>query len=188
TLAIDDPAEHVSNGSESTSVGFTVAGLDDGGTGTVTFSDGVNHVDVAVTGAGTYSADLSSLTDGQITSSLSFTDAEGNSAAAAGNAVALDTDRAELTTRAIDDTADHVINVAEATTVSYTVDGLESGDTATVTFSDGTPAHDIVVTGLANGTYTVDLSTLTDGTITSSLTSTDTVGNTLTASGNAVAL
>src|SRR5205085_6214307 len=129
TLAIDDPAEHVSNGSESTSVGFTVAGLDDGGTGTVTFSDGVNHVDVAVTGAGTYSADLSSLTDGQITSSLSFTDAEGNSAAAAGNAVALDTDKIEVATLAIDDTADHVINGAESTSVGFTVAGLDDGGT-----------------------------------------------------------
>ena len=80
----------------------------------MTFTDGANHdVVVAVTGNGTYSANLHSLTDGSITSSLSFTDGEGNPASATGNAVALDTDKTEVATLTVDATADNVINNSE---------------------------------------------------------------------------
>jgi T5SS/PEP-CTERM-associated repeat protein len=60
---------------------FTIAGLEPNDTGTVTFTDGSNKVTVAVSGAQTsYTANLSTLTDGTITSSLAVnTDAAGNS-------------------------------------------------------------------------------------------------------------
>ena len=88
TLVVDDTANHNINATESTAVSFTVGGLDDAGTGTVTFTDAAsNTVTVTVNGSGTYSADLHTLTDGQITSSLSFTDTAGNPASATGNAV-----------------------------------------------------------------------------------------------------
>src|SRR5207248_406532 len=95
TLTVDATDDNVINNTESTTVSFTVGGLDDAGTGTVDFTDGTNHVLVNVTGNGTYSANLHSLADGPITSSLAFTDAEGNTAAATGNSVALDTDKTE---------------------------------------------------------------------------------------------
>src|SRR4029077_4572128 len=108
TLAVDDTSDHVINGTESHTVAFTVGGLDDAGSGSVTFTDAANQtVVVSVSGDGSYSADLSSLPDGQITSSLSFTDAVGNSAGASGNAVSLDTDKTEVATLAVDDTSDH---------------------------------------------------------------------------------
>src|SRR6185437_7165503 len=186
TLVVADTADNVINGTESTNVSFTVGGLDDAGTGTVTFSDGTNHVDVAVTGNGPYSVDLSSLSDGTITSSLTFTDAVGNPASATGNSVALDTDAGETATLVVADTADNVINGTESTNVSFTVGGLDDAGTGTVTFSDGTNHVDVAVTG--NGPYSVDLSSLSDGTITSSLTFTDAVGNPASATGNSVAL
>ena len=65
-----------------------------------------------MTGNGTYSANLHSLKDGSITSALAFTDTEGNTAAATGNAVTLDTDKTEVATLVVADTADHVINDA----------------------------------------------------------------------------
>ena len=88
-----------------------------------------------VSGNGTHTADLSSLNDGPITSALSFTDTEGNSASATGNSVALDTDKTEVATLAVNDTADHVINATEATAVSFTVGGLDDAGTGTVTFT-----------------------------------------------------
>ena len=122
---------------KSTAVSFTVAGLDKPGTGTVTFSDGVNpDVVVSVTGNGTYTVNLHSLKDGSITSALSFTDTEGNLANAPGNSVTLDTDKTEVATLSVNDTADHVINNAKSTTVSFTVGGLDDTGTGTVTFSD----------------------------------------------------
>src|SRR5260370_1216624 len=151
--------------------------MESGDTATVTFSDGTNKVVVSGLANGTTTVDLSSLSDGTITSSLTSTNTAGNTLSATGNSVALDTDKAVTPTLVVNDTADHVINASEAKAVSYTIAGLESGDTATVTFSDGT--NKVVVSGLANGTTTVDLSSLSDGTITSSLTSTDTAGNTL---------
>src|SRR4029077_17824804 len=147
TLTVADTADHVINGAESTTVSFTVGGLDDGGTGTVTFSDGSSSVTAAVTGDGTYSVNLHSLTDGPISSALAFTDAAGNPAVATGNTVALDTDKTEVATLTVADTADHVINGAESTTVSFTVGGLDDGGTGTVTFSDGSSSVTAAVTG-----------------------------------------
>ena len=60
---------------------FTVSGLDSDDTGIVTFTDGQNQVTMNVTGSQTtYAANLSSLTDGPISSVLSVnTDPAGNS-------------------------------------------------------------------------------------------------------------
>jgi hypothetical protein len=62
-------------------VNFAIGGLDARDTGTVTFSDGTDHVTVNVDGTHTnYTANLTSLADGTITSSLALaTDAAGNS-------------------------------------------------------------------------------------------------------------
>jgi hypothetical protein len=152
----------------------------------VTFSDGSHTKVAAVTGNGTFSADLSSLSDGVITSSLQVTDPSGNSHSATGNAVALDADSTVQPVLAVNDTADHVINAAEAKTVAFTISGLEGDETGTVTFSDG--SHTKVATVTGNGTFTVDLSSLSDGTITSSLQAADPNGNSHSATGNAVAL
>src|SRR5262249_57993770 len=60
------------------------------------------------------------------------TDAVGNPATTTGNAVALDTDKTETATLVVADTADHVINAAESTAVSFTVGGLDEAGTGTV--------------------------------------------------------
>ena len=114
---------------------------------------------VAVTGNGTYSANLHSLDRRRITSSLSFTDGEGNPATATGNAVALDTDKTEVATLTVDDTADNVINDSESTTVSFTVGGLDDTGTGTVTFTDGAN-HTVIVAVTGNGTYSANLHSL----------------------------
>src|SRR5207302_5712719 len=123
-------------------------------THTIHVIDGKNHVHPTVSGNGTYSVNLHSLTDGLISSSLSFTDGEGNSASATGNTVALDTDKTEVATLTVDATTDSVINNTESTNVSFTVGGLDDTGTGTVTFSDGTNHVDVAVSG--NGTYSVN--------------------------------
>src|SRR5437879_4550513 len=133
-----------------------------------------------------HTANLHSLNDGPITSALAFTDAEGNTASATGNTVALDTDKTETATLTVADTLDHVINNSESTAVSFTVAGLDDGGTGTVTFSDGVNP-DVVVTVTGNGTHTANLHSLNDGPITSALAFTDAEGNTASATGNTVA-
>ena len=188
TLSVDDTADHIINNTESTAVSFTVGGLDEAGTGTVTFSDGVNpNVVVSVTGNGTYTANLHSLKDGSITSALAFTDPENNPAAATGNTVTLDTDKAQVATLVVADTADHIINNTESTAVSFTVGGLDEAGTGTVTFSDGVNPN-VVVSVTGNGTYTANLHSLKDGSITSALAFTDPENNTAAATGNTVTL
>ena len=186
TLVVADTADHVINNTKSTTVSFTVGGLDNTGTGTVTFSDGTHSVTVSITGNGTYSANLHSLDDASITSTLSFTDTFGNLIGTAGKAVTLDTDKTEVATLVVADTADRVINNTKSTTVSFTVGGLDNTGTGTVTFSDGT--HSVTVSITGNGTYSANLHSLTAASITSTLSFTDTFGNLIGTAGNAVVL
>jgi hypothetical protein len=84
------------------------------------------------------------------------------------------------------------IGATNAGSVPFTIAGLDPEDTGSVTFSDGTAAHDVVV-NIVNGAPTatsVSLSGMNDGTIKSSLAvNTDPAGNKFTAvSGNPVTL
>ena len=79
--------------------------------------------------------------------------------------------------------------------VAFSVSGLATDDSGTLTFSDGTNSvtvtitDGVVVAGDHNTTTTVDLSSLSDDTsITSSLSLSDPAGNSFSASGNAVTL
>src|SRR5689334_23157347 len=69
----------------------------------------------------------------------------------------------------VDDTADHIINAAEAAAVSFTVSGLEAGAAGTVIFSDASD-HTVEVAVGGNGTFSANLCGLTDGRVTSLLT------------------
>jgi T5SS/PEP-CTERM-associated repeat protein len=82
-----------------------------------------------------------------------------------------------------------LINAAAATAVQFSVAGLESADTGLVTFSDGSHQVKVIVRGTATN-YVANLSTLTDGAITSQLqVNPDAAGNVFTpVSGNAVTL
>src|SRR5207245_11588731 len=107
-LTFPSTLAHLINPSASTTRRSSDLGLDDGGTGTVTFSDGVNpDVVVTVTGNGTHTANLHSLNDGPITSALAFTDAEGNAATATRKTATHDTDKTETATLTVADTLDH---------------------------------------------------------------------------------
>ena len=129
SLAVTAPT----NGAGASAVSFSVTGLDDTGTGTVTFRDANNKtVIVNVTGSGTAVANLSGLADGPISSALSFTDASGNQASATGNAVSIDPDFGQTAGLAV--TAP--TNGPGASAVSFSVTGLDDTGSGTVTFRD----------------------------------------------------
>lgn len=83
------------------------------------------------------------------------------------------------------DDGDGYISNSEKAAVSYTLSGVDSDATAEVTFSDGVNP-DVVVSGLSNGTTTVDLSSLDDGVITATIQVTDgsTAANTAAGTGD----
>src|SRR5207248_903738 len=138
TLVVDATADSVINASESTHVSFTVGGIDDAGTGTVTFTDGTNHVDGTDVGTAANIPNLSSRTAGPISPSPPSSDASSHPPSAALPTFALDTDAGETATLVVDATADSVINASESTHVSFTVGGIDDAGTGTVTFTDGT--------------------------------------------------
>src|SRR5262245_7005428 len=136
TLVIQDTADHVINAAEATSVGFTVAGLNSNDTATVTFIDDLNHqVGMNITGDGSYSANLSGLDDGTITSAL-VASGPGNTTSVAGSTITLDTDR-NLTPTI-------TVNAANPTGVTFTVGGLEGDEHGNVTFTDTNGVQDVV--------------------------------------------
>ena len=121
SLSVADTSDHIINATESASVAFTVSGLSAATTGAVTFTDSGNHqVVIDVQGNGAYSADLSTLTDGTITSSLSAAGPSGNPVLATGNAVTLDTDRGLTPTVSV--------NAVDPAHVTFTISGLEGDD------------------------------------------------------------
>jgi ABC-type iron transport system FetAB ATPase subunit len=168
-------------------VAFTVAGLDPEDTGTVTFTDANGKtVSVNVNGGQTsYTADLSSLIDGAITSSFSpNTDSTGNSfTAVPGNTVTLDQDTGEQAALKLTVNSNSATPIGKSGggTVAFTVAGLDPEDTGTVTFTDiNGKTVNVSVSGGQTG-YTANLSSLADGTITSSLSvNTDPAGNSFT--------
>ena len=170
-LRIDDTTDHVINATESNAVTFEVSGLTSGATGTVTFTDSANHEVVVNVGAnGSYSADLSTLADGTIGSSLAATSPSGGTGSATGNAITLDTDR-DLTPTFTYDSTDpsHVV---------FTIAGLEGDEHGAVTFTDVNGQQDVVNIN-SNGTYSTNLSNLAAGTITYLVEATDPAGNTI---------
>ena len=164
SLLVDDI-----NATELPAVGFTVSELEAGAIGMVTFSDASNNQVVAdVGGNGIFSAKLSGLTDGTITYPLSATVSNGSGTTATGNSVSLDIDSSLNPALSV--------NAANPADVTFTVSGLESDYSGTVTFTDSTGKSDVVpISG--NGTYSANLSNLANGTLTYLMTVSDPAGN-----------
>jgi hypothetical protein len=164
------------NAATAPAVPFTISGLDSEDTGTVSFTD-INGktVQIAIKGSQTsYTANLGSLADGPITSSLLVdTDPTGNTfQAVPGDIVALDTDKGLSPAVSF---IGPVIHAATDTAWPITISGLDD-ETGTLTFADSL-GNSVVVTVTGNGSYLVNFSSLRDGPITSTLSVSDPVGN-----------
>jgi hypothetical protein len=176
-------------------VPFTAVGFESDDNGSVSFSDGSHApVVVAITNGvlAATTANLAGLNDGPITGTLHLSnDAAGNSFTDVTTGATLDTDRAFTPVLKVDGgTANVLVDAKTAKVTPVTVTGMESGDTGgTVTFTDAA-GHTKTLTGVSASqtSYTVDLSSLTDGAITSSLLVTDSSGNRTTGTGNPVTL
>ena len=64
---------------------------------------------------------------------------------------------------------DGYINNTEKSAVGYTIAGLDADATATVTFTSSGGGAPVLVSGLVNGTTSVNLLGLSDGTITATI-------------------
>jgi hypothetical protein len=173
------------NNTEKTAVSYTVAGLDADATAVVTVSDGTHTSTHTYVANGAYAFDLTGFNNGAINSSMVITDIAGNTKTVTGQSTTLDTtaDAGAKATIVLND-GDGYLNKTESGAASYTISGVDSDATATVRFSDGNAAHDVVVSGLGNGTATVNLTGLTDGPVTASVSVSDTAGNLATGTGD----
>src|SRR5262249_42167826 len=135
------------------------------------------------------------LADGSYTVTADVSNAAGIAAPQASQPITVDQDVDEHPSVLVNVGSKTPIGAAGAGQVAFTISGLEADDSGTLTFSD--QAGHVVVVTIANGQAvdsqghpisTVNLSSLSDGTITSSLAVSDTAGNQFSASGNAVPL
>ncbi len=177
------------NATNASTVSFTFASAEVGTNYNYTFTSSAGGT--PVTGTGTIltatdqitGIDLSGLSDGTITLSATLTDTGGNTGVAA-------TDTATKDTEAPGDGGtpysvvinQDPINNDNQTGVSFTFAGAEVGATYNYTFSSSGGAGTVTGTGIVSSAGEIisgiDLSGLADGTITLSVTLTDTSGNT----------
>lgn len=170
------------NSSGATAGGFTFSAAEVGATYNYTFSDGASHT---VTGSGTVSSatqtvgsiNLSSLDDGAVSLSVTLTDTAGNTGTAATASSSKDVSAPAGYSVSF---VPSYINAGNVSAGSFIFAAAEVGTTYSYTISD-TASHSVTATGtIATATDTIsaiDLSTLTDGTLTLSVTLTDSLSN-----------
>ncbi|KQP07727.1 hypothetical protein ASF28_11410 [Methylobacterium sp. Leaf99] len=172
TLTVAATADGIIRASEAVAVTFTVAGLDAGTSGIVTFTDGAGALDVPVTADGAYVVDLSAL-NGTVTSTLALSDAAGNTAAIVGNPVPVFTARPGAPTIGgiSDDTGIRGDGITSDQTPTVT-GTAELGSLVHVTYTGATGPQVLDVPVGLDGRWTAQLPTLTDGAYTLTATAT----------------
>ena len=175
---------------EQTAVELIVSGLDGDATATVTVSDGTTDLVQAISADGTVTFDLSVLADGEITTLITATDAQGASLTLPGPSLSLSSlppppsaDEDGNMALAAPDTT---IEPGEETAVQIVLTGLDADATAVVSLSDGVTTLTQPLS--ADGTAIFDVSGLSDGTLTTSVTATDVNGHSSTVNGPALTL
>ncbi|HGY91664.1 MAG TPA: hypothetical protein ENK43_10890, partial [Planctomycetes bacterium] len=176
------------------------AGSDASDTFVITVSDGTSSVSSAsanvTPGATTMtSLDLSSLAEGALTVNVATTDANGNPSTFAGTAATKDTTAPMNPTSAnVAAGANNVINIVNTFNVTTSqIDvawpaGSDASDTFTITVGDGSATVTSIVANVTPGATTMtslDLSSLADGALTVSVSTTDANGNPATFAGTA---
>ncbi len=195
SIAFDDGGDEQLSASEATNV--TLSGVVEAGAtvDSITISDGVTTITVPSSAISMDSngnvtvvgQDLSGLADGELTVTMTVTDAAGNTGTVT-DTTTLDTAAPSTgdgaNSIAFDDGGDEQLSASEATNV--TLSGVvEAGATVdSITISDGVTTITVpssAITLDSNGNLTVvgqDLSGLADGELTVTMTVTDTAGNT----------
>ncbi|AWN43005.1 Ig-like domain-containing protein [Methylobacterium durans] len=167
----------------------SVTGLGTPGTTVViryTDATGPHDLTGAVASDGSWRIDLPTLADGSYDVVATGRDASGNvSAPSQPLRVVVDTvaDAGAPVALSVEPPPGGTASAAEAANTAFTVSGLDPDATASVTFTDGT--NSVTVQAGADGRYNADLSGL-NGTVTSSLVSTDAAGNTANTGGPSI--
>jgi uncharacterized repeat protein (TIGR03803 family) len=160
-------------------VAFTVAGMETGDTGVVTFTDAANHTVTVNVAAGQthYTADFSTLTDGVVSASLQVaTNSVGDSfTPVAGNVVTLDT-VAPVQPGAPTDAAviDGYVNAAN-NTVGQTIGGTAEAGASVAIFDNGTQVATVLADN--SGAWSYQVGALANGAHSYAVTATDAAGN-----------
>ncbi|AZZ92667.1 tandem-95 repeat protein [Hahella sp. KA22] len=192
SVSFDDS---VINASEAASQSFTFASAEVGASYSYSISSAGGGT--PVTGSGSISSasqqisgiNLSGLSDGTLTLSVTLTDAAGNAATAVTNTASLDQTAPSGQSVSFDDS---VINASEASSQSITFASAEVGASFSYSVSSsggGTPVTGSgTVTSAGQQVSSLNLSGLNDGTLTLSVTLTDTAGNAASAVTNTATL
>ena len=189
-VSIDLLGEFIINGLNVNIIEFIGTGLEPGTTLNYSFTSDGGGTPVSGTETVTSASqqfdnggagyDLSGLSDGTVTLTISLTDGVGNTGPNATDSETKDAGPPTGYSVAWDDA---LISVTEATSTSFTLSSAEIGTTANYSISSSGDGNTATVTGSASITtstqsISVDVSSLTDGTLTVQVSLTDTGGNT----------
>lgn len=175
---------------EQTAVDLVVTGLDGDATAVLTVSDGTTDLTQAISADGTYTFDLSSLNDGELTTSITATDSQGATITLPGPDLSLSSmppppsaDEDGNMALAVPDV---LIEPGEETAVQVVLSGLDADATAVVSLSDGVTTLTAALS--VDGTAIFDVSALNDGPLTTSVIATDVNGHTTVVNGPGLTL
>ncbi|KAB1069599.1 Ig-like domain-containing protein, partial [Methylobacterium planeticum] len=177
TLVVDGTADGLINAAEATAVAYTVAGLDAGTSGTITFRDGIRATEVAVSQNGTFAVDLSGFS-GPVSANLALRDVAGNAATLAGNTVSLATGApgAPVITGLADDTG--TLGDTLTADTNPTLSGLaDPGSAIRLDFTTAAGPQFVETVAGASGAWTATLPLLPDGAYAVTASARDAAGN-----------
>ncbi|WP_281826331.1 family 16 glycosylhydrolase [Jannaschia rubra] len=189
-LALSAPDATIT-GDEAASVALVLSGLDADAIAVIRVTDGTTVLTRTAGSDGTYLFDISGLLEGSIATSVTATDAGGASLTLPGDTLSLigdvpDTSADEDGNLALG-APDLSIDADEVGAVVFAVSGIDADASAVVTVTDGSATVTSAALD-ADGSVTLDLSGLGDGTLSSSVTATDAKGNTATVAGPGLTL
>ncbi|WP_193352323.1 beta strand repeat-containing protein, partial [Catenovulum agarivorans] len=189
--SISTPIEidNIVNASEDDSVLISGSGAEAGAA--ITINIGSLSIQTVADSSGNWTIesneiDISALTNGTLTVTVTQTDAAGNESSSATQNITLDNGVPAAVTITTPIETDGIVNAAEDNDVLIAGSGAENNASVTVTITDGTSTLNQTVTADASGDWTIsgsefDVSNFNNGTLTVSATQTDAAGNTSTA-------
>ncbi len=185
TITTPIETDGIVNAAEDADVLIAGSGAEANASVTVTVTDGVNSLDQTVTadGSGDWTIsgselDVSAFNNGTLTISATQTDTAGNTSTAATEAITLDNSAPSAPSITTPIEIDNIVNAGEDDTVLISGSGAEANATLTITIG----SVSIQTTADSNGDWTIesnelDISALTNGTLTVTVIQTDAAGN-----------
>jgi hypothetical protein len=178
TASVSGPAGTLGSASAA-AVAFVVTTADGNETGSLSLTDGTFQTALAVTGNGTYTANLDTWADSTVSAALAVSDPAGNSFGAS-TTVAIDPDFGDAVTLT---GPAGTLGASAAAAAAFTVTGNLDDETGSLTLTDGASSTALAYTG--DGTYTANLAIWPNGTVSAALAVSDPAGNSFSATATA---